>query len=117
MVSKDLFQAIIDPNKLQKMVAKLTNQLNLSVLKSQHSINLIGFNSYAKLKFKLVPSFFHKVVQKLAKNLVYLSKIIVLGNQCNLTTYLKNKVEILVVSLVFVQAMKCAMFENLSTTT
>jgi hypothetical protein len=41
--------------------------------------------------YNFVPSFSHNVFQKLLKNLVSWSKIIVLGIPYNLTTSLKNK--------------------------
>ena len=72
---------------------------------------------YVELKDKLVPSFFHKVLQKFPMNLVSRSDTILLGKPWSLTTSLKNKFAIWVASLVFWHGMKCIIFENMSTTT
>lgn len=59
----------------------------------------------------------HSSFQKIDRNFVSLSEVILLGTPCIRTTSLKNKFATRFVSKVFLQAMKWAIFENLSTTT
>ena len=72
---------------------------------------------YSKLKLKFVPFFFHKVLQKCLTYMVSQSKIILLGNPCNFTIPLKNKLATWVASLILKQGIKWAIFKNISTTT
>ena len=72
---------------------------------------------YAKIKPKSVPIFFHKVLQMSPTNIVSLSETILLGNPCNLTIYLKNKLATWVASLVLNQGIQWPILENMSTMT
>ena len=68
-------------------------------------------------KKSLVLSFPHNVLQNWIKNLVSLSVTMVLGMPCSLTTSLKKRFAIYVVSSTLWHGMKWATFENLSIST
>ena len=72
---------------------------------------------YIELNHKYIPIFFHGVLQKCLTNLVSLFETMLLDYPCNLTTSLKNRLATCVASLVLKQGMKCAIYENISTTT
>src|SRR3954466_11629223 len=64
-----------------------------------------------------VPSFPQSVFQKYLTNLTSLSETIVLGTPCKHTISLKNRLATCDASSLLWQAIKCAILENLSTTT
>lgn len=69
------------------------------------------------LYFKEVPNFFHSVIQKWLRNLVSQSEVTDLGTPCRWTISLKKMWATFEASAIFQQGMKCASFENWSTTT
>jgi len=69
------------------------------------------------LYFKEVSNFRHNIVHKVVKNLLSRSNPMELGIPCSLTTSWKNSFATCGASEVFQQEIKCAIFENMSTTT
>ena len=68
-------------------------------------------------KQEFSPKSLHKLLRKWDRNLESLSDTILLGTPCNLITSRRYNSAMWVASSVLWQGMKCAIFENLSTTT
>src|SRR3954463_965345 len=68
-------------------------------------------------KSSLVPNLAHKHHQKWLRNLVSRSETIVFGTPCNRIISRKNKSATLAASSLLRHGIKCAILENLSTTT
>ena len=69
------------------------------------------------IKFKYVLNFFHDVCQKYPIDLVSWYETILFCRPCSLTTSLKNYFSTWTTSLVFLQGIKCSIFDKFSTTT